>query len=201
MAFRLRLATLADCDQILSIYQHYVLNTLATTEVEPIDKQTFRGRMSTIMTDYPYVVIEDDGNILAYSYASRQRERPGYNWNVELSIYVAPGNARQNFGRTLYETVMTILTAQHVQNVYALVTEGNEASHILHKNLGFVHIGFFEKSAYKQGAWLDITHYHKRLVPMQKPQPFISIHDVEPLVIANACEWATEQLQNAKEND
>lgn len=199
MAICLRRAQASDCDQILDIYQYYVLNTLATTEVDPVDKETFLGHILQISHDYPYVVIERDGKVVAYSYASRQRERPGYNWNVELSIYVAPGNVGQKLGRILYQSVMDLLLAQHIQNVYAIVVEGNEASHLLHQNFGFTAMGFFEKCAYKQGSWLDITHYHKRLMPLQKPTPFVPMHELDEEIIAGVCNMATSQLESTKE--
>lgn len=86
-----RLATEADAAGILAVYAPYIRDTAITFETETPSLDAFRCRMASIIGDYPYLVVEEDGSIVGFAYAHRLGERAAYAWNAELSIYFAPG--------------------------------------------------------------------------------------------------------------
>ena len=47
----------------------------------------------------------------------------------------------------------------------ACITEGNEASNILHEKLGFKQVSRFEKVGLKFDRWLDVVDYELVLAP------------------------------------
>ena len=83
----IRLATKQDAASILAIYAEYVLHDSATFEYEVPSLTEFEQRMEVIQQVYPYLVYEEEGNILGYAYAHRYKERAAYQWDVELSVY------------------------------------------------------------------------------------------------------------------
>ena len=82
-----RLATEADAAGILAVYAPYIRDTAVTFETETPSLDAFRCRMASIIGDYPYLVVEEDGSIVGFAYAHRLGERAAYAWNAELSIY------------------------------------------------------------------------------------------------------------------
>ena len=86
----LRIATPADIPAMLEIYGPYVLNSTATFEYTVPTQEEFTRRFTTITSQYPWLVWEEEGTILGYAYASAPYTRAAYSWCAEPSIYLRP---------------------------------------------------------------------------------------------------------------
>lgn len=180
----IRMATLQDAEKILAIYAPYVKNTAVSFEYEAPTPAAFRQRMEGIMAFYPYLVWEEEGEILGYAYAHRHQERKAYQWNAELSIYLHPDATRRGLGSKLCLALLDLLRLQGVKTAYSCVTLPNAASEALHAKMGFSPAGVWRNSGYKHGAWRDVGWFEKELSPYEEnPKDPVSIHDVSRDVI------------------
>ena len=68
---KIRSATAQDGEAVAAIYNHFVTNTVATFETDPLSVDAMADRISTIVSDYPWLVAEEDDEVLGYAYASR----------------------------------------------------------------------------------------------------------------------------------
>ena len=102
MAPTIRLATDDDAPQIQAIYAPFCRDTAVSFEMEPPTVDEIRERIVKTLTSFPWLVCADRGTILGYAYASRHRERAGYRWSVDVSVYVREGHRRTGVGRALY---------------------------------------------------------------------------------------------------
>jgi len=170
---QLRVAQEEDAPALLEIYRPYVLNTTYTFEGEVPDEEEFRSRIRTFREGYPYLILQDGGEIIGYAYAHRYRERAAYAWDAELSIYLRQGLGGHGYGKLLYTALERLLARQNVVNLYALVTVPNEASDHLHQHCGFRLVGTMDRAGYKLGGWHGIRCYEKRILPAEIPQPLI----------------------------
>ena len=66
----IRPANLADAQAIQVIYAPYVEKTAITFEYEVPSVQEFENRINKTLETYPYLVAEEDGQVLGYAYAS-----------------------------------------------------------------------------------------------------------------------------------
>ncbi len=66
----IRPASLSDAQAIQAIYAPYVEKTAITFEYEVPSVQEFEKRISNTIERYPYLVAEEDGQVLGYAYAS-----------------------------------------------------------------------------------------------------------------------------------
>jgi L-amino acid N-acyltransferase YncA len=64
-------------------------------------------------------VTEDGGGLAGYAYASRHRERAGYRWSVDISVYVDAHAHRRGVGSRHYADLLVILRRQRFVNAYA----------------------------------------------------------------------------------
>lgn len=64
-----RIATEADAEALLAIYEGYVRNTAITFEYEVPSVEEFRNRIHHTLERYPYLVAEEDGRAVGYAYA------------------------------------------------------------------------------------------------------------------------------------
>ena len=191
MNVSIRSAREADAPAILAIYGPYVRDTAVSFECRTPSLPEFAGRIRDISADYPYLVCLRGEEIAGYAYAHRQMEREAYQWNAELSVYLAQGCFRRGIGRALCGALLEILRLQNVRNVYGGVTVPNENSERLHEALGFRRLGTYRATGYKCGAWHDVAWFEKQIAPYTPdPEPFRSIRDVPAEAMAEILDRA-----------
>lgn len=146
-----------DAAALLRVYAPYIVETAITFETEIPAKADFETRVRDIGREFPYLVMEIDGEVAGYAYAHRQAERAAYAWNAELSIYLAKAWRHKGLGIPLYALLIELLTMQGYVNLYAVITAENEASMAMHRRMGFREIGLHERTGFKLGRWHDVA--------------------------------------------
>ena len=172
----IRIAAETDLPQILAIYGPYVENTTISFEYDVHTMEAFRERFLGITKQFPWLVWEEEGQILGYAYACAPFERAAYRWCAEPSIYLLPQAQGKGIGRKLYEALHEILIAQGYRLSYAIITSENEASLAFHRSMGYTETAQFPGCGYKFGKVLGVTWMEKTLVsvdtPRKEPIPF-----------------------------
>lgn len=162
-ALTIRAATADDAEAIAAIYAHYVRETAISFEVEPPTAEEIARRIAAIGARYPYLVIEEDGVLAGYAYATELYARAAYRWMAETSVYLAADRRGRGTGRTLYRALLHELTRRGFQAAFGKVTLPNEASARLHEALGFTLNGRLRQVGYKHGRWHDVGLYQLEL--------------------------------------
>lgn len=164
-----REAVREDVPAMLAIYAPYVLNTAVSFEYDVPTPEVFSARFENITAHFPWLVCEEDGQVIGYAYASRAFERAAYQWDADLSVYTAPAAHRRGIGRMFYALLEDILGQQSYHNIYAHVSSANDASLAFHRAVGYELMTVMPKVGYKLGAWHDMCWFHKRLCPPEAP--------------------------------
>lgn len=151
-----RVATPVDARQILDIYAPYIKNTSFTFETEVPTIQEFAERISHYLESWPWLVCEVGGMIAGYAYAGRYRERTGYQWCTECSIYMHEQFRKKGIGRKLYQQLFEILKRQGFRNVYAVINTPNDNSVDFHEHCGFSFFAMYENVGWKLGKWKNV---------------------------------------------
>jgi len=152
----IRLAQPKDAEGILAIYAPYVINTSFTFEAEVPPVKDFSNRIISYLDNWPWLVCEIDGIIGGYAYGSKYRERTGYQWCVECSVYIHDDFQRRGIAKALYTVLFDILKKQGYRNVYAVINLPNDKSVRLHEACGFKWCANYENVGYKLGKWKTV---------------------------------------------
>jgi len=183
----IRLATLDDADQVQAIYAPYC-HTPISFESEPPRVEEMRGRLAKVLGHYPWLLCEDGGEVVGYTYATQHRERAAYRWSVDTTVYVRQGRQRRGIGRALYTSLLAVLPLHGYLNAYAGVTLPNPASVGLHEAMGFQPVGVYRQVGFKCGTWYDVAWYQRQLQPRPveppPPRPLEEVRDTEAWVKA-----------------
>jgi phosphinothricin acetyltransferase len=149
---------------VAAIYGHHVLHGLGTFEELPPSEAEMAGRMAAVLGHgLPYVVMEDAGRVLGFSYAAPFRPRAAYRYTAEESVYIHPDHLGRGLGKALVSEVIGACEGLGLRQLVAVIGDsGNAGSIGLHRSLGFVEIGVGRAFGFKHGRWVDI-------VQMQKP--------------------------------
>jgi phosphinothricin acetyltransferase len=156
----IRPATPLDSPAIARIYNHYVLNAHATFEETPISPSEMAMRIESVLADgLPWLVLEENDQILGFARAVKWRERSAYRYSVESSIYLAPAHARQGLGFLLYSALLSQLKTLGVHAVIGGVALPNPASVALHEKLGYKKVAHFVEVGWKFERWIDVEYW------------------------------------------
>jgi phosphinothricin acetyltransferase len=166
-----------DAARVAEIYRPHVEDGVASFEEVAPTVEEMAERMRTVLAWTPWLVAADDlDHVIGYAYASWHRERAGYRWSVDISVYIDEGWQRHGVGGELYAALLAILRRQGFVNVYAGITLPNPGSVRLHEAIGMSRIGVYEAVGYKRGQWLPVAWYGMRLsepaTPPLEPVPF-----------------------------
>ncbi|MFF5206881.1 GNAT family N-acetyltransferase [Streptosporangium sp. NPDC000396] len=153
----IRPATPGDLEAVTAIYAHYVTDTVVTfDEVAPTVPDWGRRLADLSDRGLPFLVVDVDGEIAGYAYASPWRPKPAYRHTVEDSVYLAPGWTGKGWGRALLEAVLSGCAKAGARQVVAVIADtGDDASAALHRALGFTHAGRLGGVGHKHGRWID----------------------------------------------
>ncbi len=143
--------------QVAAIYRHHVLHGLASFEEVPPDEAEIRARFEAVRkAGLPYLVYEEEGQILGYAYAGPYRTRSAYRFTVENSVYVREGYGGRGIGRALLTALIERCAAGPWKQMVAVIGDSeNHASIGLHRALGFRMVGTLEKVGFKFDRWVD----------------------------------------------
>ena len=195
MSARIRFADPArDAAGILAVYAPYIRETAVTFETEVPAPDAFTARVAGICADFPYLVLEVDGELAGYAYAHRQAERAAYAWNAELSIYLAGKWRGRGLGAPLYRLLERLLAMQGYVNLYGVITASNAGSIRLHEKLGYRQTGLHEKTGWKFGQWHDVAWLHKR-VREGEPGTILPLSALDPAQVEREIAAAQREIE------
>jgi len=161
---RIRPATPADAARICAIYNHYVTTTTVSFEEQAVTEPEMAQRIADVgAAGLPWLVLEIDGALAGYAYATKWRVRPAYRHSVESSVYLDQAYAGRGLGRTLYGALLDRLRERGLHVVIGGIALPNDASAGLHEALGFRKVAHFSEVGRKFGRWLDVGYWELKL--------------------------------------
>lgn len=152
-----------DYARCLEIYNWYIQNSTATLEFDPLSLVQFSERIERIRQNYPYIVCEDEGIVIGYSYLDPFGVRKGYRYTCDLAIYVDRDQRRKGVGRMLMDAVLAAGKAQGLRDVIAVITDENETSLAFHARMGFHEAGHMNGIADKFGRRFGVVYMQRTL--------------------------------------
>ena len=165
MGITVRAAEEADLKQINEIYNHYVVTSPVTFDIDPITmdaRKEWFGHYSTAGPHRLFAAV--DGNrVLGFAGSHAHRARKAYDTSIETTAYVAPDELGRGIGSLLYGALFEGLAGEDLHRAYGGITMPNDASVALHERFGFVRAGLYSEQGRKFGRYWDVAWYEKPL--------------------------------------
>ena len=140
------------------IYNYYIKNSYSNFEEKKISFKDFIMNYKNINSKkLPYLVALKNKNVVGIAYLSKFREKSGYRYAFENTIYVHNKYLRQGIGYKLLKELITLSKKIKKIKIIVAVIAGidSEGSIKIHKNLGFKNSGILKKIGFKNGKWID----------------------------------------------
>lgn len=165
----IRVATPGDAAAFAAIYSPICTSTHISFEEDPPSVDEMRARIEKTLAWMPWLAAVADGKVLGYAYASRHRERAGYRWSVDVSVFLDESARGRGIGRALYERLFAILEQQRFRRAYAGIALPNDASIALHRALGFEPIATYRRVGWKFDRWYDVAWFGRDIGDSEDP--------------------------------
>ena len=148
------------------IYNYYIKNSYSNFEEKKISFKDFIMNYKNINSKkLPYLVALKNKNVVGIAYLSKFREKSGYRYAFENTIYVHNKYLRQGIGYKLLKELITLSKKIKKIKIIVAVIAGidSEGSIKIHKNLGFKNSGILKKIGFKNDKWIDSILMQKNL--------------------------------------
>jgi len=158
----IRQAKEADAEAIADIYNYYVTDTIVTFEEEPVLPDEIARRIDQVAkAGLPWLVAEAQGRIVGYAYATPWKERIGYRFSVETTVYLSKDSTGHGVGTELYAELFKLLEAAGIKSAVGGVALPNDASVALHEKFGMRKVAEFERIGVKFGQWINVAYWQR----------------------------------------
>jgi L-amino acid N-acyltransferase YncA len=159
-----RAASVNDAPAIAAIYAHHVLHGTASFEFEPPSVDFWLEKITDLtVRAWPFLVAAKPDDVMGYAYATQIRDRPGYRYTCEDSIYVRSDAGGRGTGTLLLSHLIDAATACDFRQMVAVIGGAEPASITLHARAGFREVGRIHHAGFKFGRWLDTIYMQRAL--------------------------------------
>jgi L-amino acid N-acyltransferase YncA len=160
---RSRLAHAGDAVAITRIYNQGIEDRIATFETEPRSVDQVEAQIREKGDRYSTVVVERDGEIIAWASFGAYRSRPCYAGIGEHSVYVAREARGAGAGLVAHEALLAAAEKQGFWKLLSRIFPENVASLALHRKAGFREVGVYQRHGKFNGEWRERVIVEKLL--------------------------------------
>ena len=150
-----------DTNHIIEIMNYHIENGLSNFEEKKIDSEIFSKVVKEIKDhNLPFIVCEKNNKIIGFAYLNKFRNKSGYRFSYENSIYIDKNYIGIGIGNQLLKKLIEESRNNiNIKTIIAVIGNVNcEASISIHKKNGFNIIGTIKKVGYKKKQWLDAIY-------------------------------------------
>jgi len=147
-----------DSGSICAIYNPYIINTTISFETEPVSEKEMAERILN-NGKLPWILYEENDQILGYAYAYKWRVRQAYRYSVESGVYMDSNATERGLGTLLYTELINRLKSMNIHVVIGGIALPNPASIALHEKFGFEKVAHFKDVGFKFDKWIDVGYW------------------------------------------
>lgn len=159
-------------DDVLRIYNHYILHSTATFHSQPLTADELRELIFFDNPRYQTYVLCCDKECCGYVFLNQHKKREAYDATGEISVYLKPGYSGKGLGRLAIDHIEQHARQHSFHVLLATISSQNKDSLKLFEKAGFQRCAHFREVGRKFGQWLDIIVLQKILS--------VSLHEANP---------------------
>ncbi|KAI1297413.1 hypothetical protein EDD11_007143 [Mortierella claussenii] len=160
--YLIRPATEADSAQINVIVNYEVATSVSNFNYGPRSEEAgLEWVKSTLQAGYPILVattiVDGKESVAGYSSLCSFRQKDGYRFTAEYSVYIHHEHRKRGLGRILLRDLLVEAKNRNFHAIIGSISEGNEGSLRLAAEFGFRVVGTMKENGYKFDRWIDNT--------------------------------------------
>ena len=159
-----------DITDVLEIYNYHIINGLNNFEEELISYPNFKKICNKILNEkLPFIICLKNNQIIGFSYLTKFRNKSGYRFSFENSVYIHYNFMGMGIGNLLLkELIKSCSKNLNIKTIIAMISKNSIASIKIHKKNDFKIMGSLKKVGFKKNKWLDVIYMQKNLFKNEK---------------------------------
>ena len=140
------------------IYNYYIKNSFSNFEEKKISFKDFIMNYKNINSKkLPYLVALKNKNVVGIAYLSQFREKSGYRFTFENTIYIHNKYIKKGIGSKLLKELINVSKKnKNIKLIVAVIGSIDSQSSLkIHQKLGFKKVGRLTKVGFKKNKWID----------------------------------------------
>ena len=145
-------------EEARKIYNYYIVNSYSNFEETKLSFKTFYKNYKNISNNkLPYLVALNNEKVVGIAYLNRFRNKSGYKFSFENTIYIHNEYIKQGIGYQLLKRLIIISKKnKKIKKIVAVIAGIDcNASLKIHQKIGFKNSGILKKIGFKNGKWID----------------------------------------------
>lgn len=163
MSIEFKPITKENIPEALEVYNWYVLNSTATFHLAAVPQEELERMVSLGHNKYQSFVILFEHKICGFCYLSQFRYKEAYDKSAEITLYLNQDSLGKGIGKSTLKFLENKAKENGINNLVAVITEGNDASTVLFEKDGYVKVGHLKNIGEKFGKALDVVSYQKEI--------------------------------------
>ena len=155
-----------EINEALRIYNYFIINSFSNFEEKTMTPYSFKKLYKKVrLNKLPFIIARDKNEVIGLAFVNKFREKSGYRYTYEHSIYVDPKYINKGYGsKILKKLIIMCKKNKNIKNLIAVIGSSDNISSIrVHKNNGFKLIGILKKVGFKKNQWIDSVYMQKKL--------------------------------------
>lgn len=148
-------------DEVLSIYNYYVINTTATFHTHVLSIDEMRDIVFFKEPKYRTYLIKSSGNTCGYVLLTQFKKREAYDETAEVTIYLKPEYVSIGIGSKAIMFIEEIARKLKLHVLIASICAENIGSIRLFEKNGYERCAYFREVGQKYGRRLDLVYFQK----------------------------------------
>ena len=152
--------------EALNIYNFYIENSLCNFEEKKLSIKSFVSLFKRLKKNkLPFLIAKINDEIIAIAFVNNFRDKSGYRFTHEHSIYVSPKHLNYGHGSMiLKKLIKECKKNKNIKNLIAVIGGSDNISSIkIHKKNGFSKVGILKKVGFKKNKWIDSIYMQKKI--------------------------------------
>lgn len=149
-----------------NIYNYYIDNSYSNFEEKTISFKKFYSNYKSIISNkLPFLVALDKDKVIGIAYLNYFREKSGYRFAYENTIYIHNEYIKKGVGYKLLNELINVSKKNKTIKKIVAVIAGidSKGSVRIHEKLGFKKSGILKKIGFKKDQWIDAILMQKDL--------------------------------------
>jgi L-amino acid N-acyltransferase YncA len=148
------------------LYNYYIDNSYANFEETEVSYKDFYNNYKNIDNNkLPYIVALDEKKVIGIAYLNKFRDKSGYRFVFENTIYVNKKYIKLGVGSKLLEKLLKISKKnKNIKKIVAVIGGiDSKGSLRIHQKFGFKKSGVLKKIGFKNNKWIDAILMQKNI--------------------------------------
>lgn len=160
----IRVASIEDIEQILSIYNEGIIDRIATLEIITKDKPYMVDWFNKHADRFKVIVADLDGEVVGWASLNQYNSRQAYDGVADLSVYIKREFRGKGIGGKLMSSIEGLAKENDFHKIVLFTFPFNGLGQGIYKKQGFNEVGVFQNQGKLDGEYVDVMAMEKLLI-------------------------------------